>query len=164
MADKPWLHEHYEGSDSGSFDDCGPVMEFEGTFRGHILIREVPESGGQAFLGHDVFKFRFVTTNTETGKWLVERGHFNVREVTATHLGGDIWEFTARESGQFVVEDMSGKVVLRDRGMVESRYVFDTLGDGQPGGEFLEFEVTDVHGPHPSFDVDFCELALDLTG
>jgi hypothetical protein len=44
--------------------------------------------------------------------------------------------------------------------------LFDILGDGEPGGEFIEETATVVHGPHPGFgeDLPFCEIAAELTG
>ena len=70
-------------------------------------------------------------------------GHALFWEVTARHVARDIWEFTAHETGQpFVVEDSEGNLVLRDRGRVTFRALFDTEGDGQPGGILLEDEVT----------------------
>jgi hypothetical protein len=96
---------------------------------------------------------------------MVLSGHALFREVTARHVAGDIWEFTAHETGQpFVVEDSEGNLVLRDRGRATFRALFDTEGDGQPGGILLEDEVTGVPGPHPGLDIDFCELASDLIG
>jgi hypothetical protein len=69
------------------------------------------------------------------------------------------------EAGQpFVIEDADGKVVLRDRGVIRNTYLFDTLGDGQTGGSFVEELKFVVRGPHPSFDADQCAIAAELTG
>ena len=85
-------------------------------------------------------------------------------DLRATPLGGGVYEVTAIETGQpFVIEDPSGRVVLRDRGAVRGTYVFDTLGDGQPGGDVLAVTDVVVHGPHPSLDDAFCEIATALT-
>jgi hypothetical protein len=85
--------------------------------------------------------------------------------LKARHVAGDIWEFTAHEVGSpFVVEDSAGKVVLRDRGRITLRAIFDTLGDSQPGGILLHEEITGVHGPHPGLDTDFCTIATQLIG
>jgi hypothetical protein len=54
--------------------------------------------------------------------------------------------------------------VLRDRGRLTFRAVFDTLGDGEPGGELIEQELTSISGPHPGFFADFCEIATELIG
>ena len=74
-----------------------------------------------------------------------------------------MFEFRAIETGQtFTVVDAEGNVVLRDRGAVEITFLFDTLGDGMPGGEYLE-ESAIARGPHPSWDLDWCAMALELT-
>ena len=85
----------------------------------------------------------------------------------ATPLGGTIFEFEAVEAGQpFVIEDAEGNVVVRDRGALRHRIVFDTLGDDEPGGVLIEELESSVHGPHPGFadDFPFCEIAAELTG
>ena len=104
-------------------------------------------------------------TKPVTGAFFVVHGTAMFKELTGRQVEGDIWEFTAQEVGQpFVVEDSDGNVVLRDRGRLTFRALFDTLGDGEPGGELIEQELTSVSGPHPGFFGDFCEIATDLIG
>jgi hypothetical protein len=165
QAAPPVENVHFENTAVGSFDDCGFTIDFNGTDSGHSLLREVEGSDGQAFLGHNNVKFRNVLTNPETGAVMVVSGQRLTKEFTARHVDGNIWEFTAHEVGQpFVVEDSEGNVVLRDRGRITLRVLFDTLGDSQPGGDTLEVEITGVHGPHPGLFVDFCAIATDLIG
>jgi hypothetical protein len=161
----PVQHEHYSDSDSGTSEACGLTLTFEDTFSGQFLVREVKESGGQAFFAHDNYSFRSVQTNVANGKWLVIRGKGLFKEMTATNVEGNVWEFTAMDVGQpFVLEDSSGNVVLRDRGRITFRALFDTEGDGQPGGILLAEEVTGVHGPHPGLDNDLCPIVNELLG
>jgi hypothetical protein len=97
----------------------------------------------------------------------VQRGKGLFHDTKATQTSGTIYEFVAIEAGQpFVIADSTGKVVVRDRGVIRTRYLFDTLGDGTPGGVFLEAIDISVHGPHPGFaeDFPFCEIAAELTG
>jgi hypothetical protein len=166
QAAPPVEHIHGEEAETGSFEECGLTIEFDFTVTFHDVLREVPGSDGQAFLGHSNFKFRNVLTNAATGEWFVIRGHGLFKEMTARHVEGDIWEFTAHEAGQpFVVEDSDGNVVLRDRGLITRRVLFDTLGDHQPGGIVLEEEITGIHGPHPGLDpAAFCAIVTDLIG
>jgi hypothetical protein len=165
QAAPPLENSHYDFVDVGSFDDCGFTIDFESTETGHFMVREVEGSGGQAFLGHDNYQFRDVLTNPETGAFMVVHGRGLVKEFTARHVDGNIWEFTLQDVGQpFTIEDSDGNVVSRDRGRVTFRQLFDTLGDGQPGGELLEEEIISVSGPHPSIDTDFCAIATDLIG
>lgn len=164
-AAPPVDHVRGEIAEAGSFDDCGFRIDFDLTARFHVLMREARDSDGQAFLGQEDFHFRNVLTNPATGAWFLVRGDAVFKEMTARHIEGDIWEFTAQEVGQaFVVENSAGEVVLRDRGRLTLRAVFDTLGDSQPGGILLEEEITGVSGPHPGLDTDFCAIATDLIG
>lgn len=165
QAGPPLENIHYEFAESSSFDDCGFTIESDFTANGHFMVREIEGSEGQAFLGHDNYRYRDVLTNPATGAWFVVRGTAMFKELTGRQIDGDIWEFTAHEVGQpFVVEDSDGNVVLRDRGRLTFRAVFDTLGDNAPGGELIEQEVTSVSGPHPGFFGDFCEIASELIG
>jgi hypothetical protein len=161
----PTTQEHYEVLESGRSDDCGFPVDYEVAGSGQLVVREVRGSDGQAYLGHNNFKFRTVITNPATGAWMVVSGQSLFTEMTATHVEGDIWEFTTHEAGQpFVVEDSTGTVIARSRGLVTYRALFDTLGDGQPGGEVLEVEVTGIHGVHEgSFD-NICDFVIDLIG
>jgi hypothetical protein len=157
--------EHYSGTDSFSFDDCGFTIEGQTEFYGQALLRV--DKGGQAFLVKDKFWYRDVLTNTETGLWFVVRGNGLFHEIKATQVSGTIYEFVAIEAGQpFVIEDSAGNVIVRDRGVIRHTFLFDTLGDSTPGGVFLEETHTSVHGPHPAFaeDFPFCEIAAELTG
>lgn len=155
----------YSGTDSFSFDDCGFTIEGETEFYGHFRLRA--DKGGQAFYGMDKFWYRDVLTNADTGEWFVIRGNGLFSEIKAANVGGNVYEFVAIEAGQpFVVEDSSGRVIIRDRGVIRHTVLFDTLGDGAPGGILLEETHTSVHGPHPGFaeDFPFCEIAAELTG
>jgi hypothetical protein len=54
---------------------------------------------------------------------------------------------------------------LRDRGRLTLRGVFDTLGDGRPGGIKLSEEILGMNGQFPSFDeATACEVITRLIG
>jgi hypothetical protein len=157
--------EHYSGTDTFSFNDCGFWLDGQSTFYGQALLRVDP--GGEAFLVKDKFWYRDVLTNRDTGEWFVIRGNGLFHEIRATLIEGTIYEFVAIEAGQpFVIEDSDGNVIVRDRGVIRHTTLYDTLGDGTPGAEFIEETHTAVHGPHPGFadDFPFCEIAAELTG
>jgi hypothetical protein len=156
---------HYSGTSTDSFDDCGFTIDVASQFEGVMHFRV--DKGGEAFLVSDNYSYRDVLTNRDTGQWFVIRGNGLYHEVTATHVSGNVYEFVAIESGQpFVMEDSAGNIVARDRGVIRHTYLFDTLGDGTPGGVTVEETGLAVHGPHPGFadDFPFCELAAQLTG
>jgi len=99
--------EHYSGTDSFSFNDCGFWLDGETEFYGQALLRVDP--GGEAFLVKDKFWFRTVLTNRDTGEWFVIRGNVLFHEIKATHVTGTIYEFVAIEAGQpFILEDSAG--------------------------------------------------------
>jgi hypothetical protein len=155
--------EHYSGTDSFSFDDCGFTLDVESTFHGVASLRVL--KGGQAFLARDKYWYEDVYTNPDTGGWFVIRGNALFHETKGTLVEGNIYRFVAIEAGQpFAVYDSDGNLVLRDRGRIRSTVLFDTLGDGQPGGELIAIEHESLAGPHPGFNTDFCEMAADLTG
>ena len=157
--------EFFSGTDSFSYSDCGFPVDVETSFHGHALVRVL--KNGQAFLGHTNIWFEDVHTNRQTGRSFVLRGHSLFKEISGTHVEGDIYEFEAIEAGQpFVVEDSDGNVVVRDRGVIRFRSLFDTLGDGMPGGELVADLDAVVHGPHEGFseDFDFCGMVEELTG
>src|SRR5262245_11682520 len=155
--------EHYSGTDEFAIEDCEFPLSVVGTFSGHFRVKAT--KGGQAFLALDNYRYRDVVTNPETGKWFVIRANGVFHEIKATLVEGNVYEFEQHDAGQpFVVEDSDGHVVLRDRGVAIFTVVFDTLGDGMPGGEFIEEIDVSLRGPHPGFDADLCEIAAELTG
>ena len=162
----PIGHEHYEFVETGTTDECGVLVDYEWAGSGNAFVREVNGSDGQAYLGHDNYRFRTVITNSETGAWMVVRGKSLFAEIAGTQIDGNIWEFTQKVAGQpFVIEDSTGTVLARSRGLVTYRLLFDTLGDGQPGGEVLDVEVTGVHGVQQgTFDDNLCDYVVDLLG
>jgi hypothetical protein len=89
-------------------------------------------------------------------------------ELKAAHVAGNVYTFTTIEAGQpFTVRNSAGQVVLRDRGVVRHRILFDTLGDSTPGGVTIDDTIIGVGGPHPSLDQtddDFCAMVRALVG
>ena len=66
--------------------------------------------------------------------------------------------FRSVNAGQlFTARDSAGNVIFRDRGAVVETILFDTLGDGEPGGEFIDVLDTTFHGKFPSVE-GFCTI------
>ena len=160
--------EDYAGTFEESFPFCGIDVDFETEFSGSIRIREGTGPDDDAFFLQDRFSYQDTFTNPANGKFFTISGKGVFQELKATRLEGSIFEFISHEVGQpFVLRDMDGNVVLRDRGAITFRQVFDTLGDDMPGGEELDFEVVRVAGPHPGFMPDpvaQCETVVGLLG
>jgi hypothetical protein len=155
----------YSNPYSFEYDDCGFPVAVEGTASGHFRIRAGKGDLDTAFFLNDNFSYTETQTNVETGAFLTITGNAVFNEIRATRVEGTIFEFEAVEAGQpFRVYDSDGNLVLRDRGSILHRSLFDTLGDDMPGGEFIQDLPADVHGPHPGFDTDFCEIITPLIG
>jgi hypothetical protein len=156
---------HYSDDYSFDYSDCGLDVAVEGTASGHFRIRAGKGKTDTAFFLNDNFPYTETHTNVETGAFLTITGNGVFNEVKATRVEGTIFELEAVEAGQpFRVYDSDGNLVLRDRGSRRHRILFDTLGDDMPGGEVIFEFPTEVHGAHPGFDTDFCEIIRPLIG
>lgn len=154
---------HYSFTDSFTDEACGIEVEVELEGRGVFMVRQ-DKPGSPAFFASNNYSFREVVTNPQTGQWIVVTRKGNFREVKATHVDGDVYLFRAHESGQpFVIEDSSGRVVYRERGLLVYEILFDTLGDDEPGGEELNFDLVAVRGFPGAVD-DVCPIVQDLLG
>jgi hypothetical protein len=156
----------FSGTDSGT--ECGTYTR-ESTFSGWFMIRDAtPATNGQFFYFENRVEYADVITNPETGRFFTVTGSSLFKEIHALPVEGNVFTYNTIEAGQpFVVTDMTGNVVLRDVGLIEVSYVFDSLGDGTPGGALLEEpQLVRVAGPHPGFEdtFDFCVLADQLIG
>ena len=159
-ADKPYENFTYADTVEGSFEDCGMTIDFVDTFSGHILTKVVKSSAGQAFLAHNNYRFTTVYTNTSSGRSMVFSGNGTFKEVKATQVGGDVWEFTWQDAGQpLKITDLDGNVLAFERGRVSGSVVFDTLGDSQPGGVLVSESEPVFHGKFETKNLDFCDFA-----
>jgi len=159
QAAPPYEHVKYSGTDSFTTTDCGLDVSVDVAFNGVLHIRTVKDSDGQAFLAHNNYDTTETITNPANGQQLIIRANGVFHEQRATHIEGDIWAFEFLDAGTFTLSDLDGNVLLRDRGVVKVRQVFDTLGDSQPGGEILSEELLSIAGPHATEDT-FCQTYL----
>ena len=149
-------------------DLCGIEVRRDSVFSVKFVTRTGKGELDQAFFGMNVYEFSDTFTNLATDAFFTIEGHGTFRDVKATPVGGNVFEFEVLDAGAIaVVRDMEGNVVLSDRGALWQTFLFDTLGDSQPGGELLAETVDRVSGPHPLFDMDeaaFCDMVHDLIG
>jgi hypothetical protein len=144
--------------------DCGFPVEVSGVATGNFRLREGKGDDAGAFFSLDRMSFREIHTNPLTGAWFSVSGHFASNEITATRVDGSLFEFRIIKAGQpAVIEDAAGNLVARDRGVVRRTILFDTGGDDDPGGTFVDLLDLDLNGPHPSFG-NLCAIATDLIG
>ena len=167
QAVKPIEREHFEGSDSYDEQMCGLDVHIEATFSGMSSVRPAPGSD-QAFLGHFNYQFTEIITlddeDPDTTEFVRVEANGNFREQKATLLDPakpNIYQFQSVEAGTFRVYDAAGELLASNSGNLKFTTIFDTLGDGVPGGIILEETVVE-HGPPAT--ADFCEvLVAELT-
>ena len=159
QAVQPYDHFHYDESDSFTTENCGIEVSVQLRFAGVFSLWPVKGSDGQAYRGLDNYDETQHVTNPATGQQVVIHAD-GVRNINSVrHVEGDIWEFDFVDAGTSTMYAADGTVLLRDRGVVKTRALIDTLGDGQPGGEFISDERFHVGGPHSTDDA-FCTAFL----
>jgi hypothetical protein len=163
----PLVREHYSGTDSFSFDDCGFLIEGTTTFHGLFMLKEGRRGDPTPYL-FDNYDFRDVYTNPATGAWFTRDGSGMYKDLHIVNVEGTVYRFESMEVGQpFVIRDSDGNLVMRDRGGLRFGFTVDTLGDDNLDNDVF-IEGTDVlladNGHHPGYYIDFCDLAADLIG
>jgi hypothetical protein len=151
---------------SQDYEWCGIAVHEEGSLTGAVHFRVGTGELESTFFQHLTYKFATTITNTANGRFVTVVAHEVIQDVKATHLEGTLFQETFLDAGQpWVVMDMNGDIVLRDRGVVRVTVIFDTLGDDMPGGEIVDVLIDDARGPHPSWDEEeFCAIVRDTIG
>ena len=147
-----------------AYDCAGFAVEVTGVASGNFRLREGSGDDATAFFSLDRISFREIHTNPETGEWFSLSGRFASNEVGASRVEGSLFEFRSIKAGPVaVIQDSDGNLVSRDRGVLRRTILFDTGGDQEPGGEFVDLVDLDLAGPHASFG-NLCGIAAELIG
>ena len=158
--------EHYSFSDSFPDVICGVPVRHDTVESGVAHVRVGKGDLASAFFGINNYRATSTLTNEANGNIVTIEHNGVVHDTKATHVSGSIFKFTTINAGQpFTIRDMTGRVVVRDRGVIRETYLFDTLGDATPGGLYLEEIGLRVSGPHPLFPFDentFCAVVRPL--
>ena len=158
----PVEREHYSGSDSFDFDDCGFTVHEEVTFEGVFMLKAPRADGAPPYLFDNYEAHETLSAN---GRTLTIDHQGLYKDLHITLVEGTVYQFVAMEAGQpFVVRDEDGNVLIRDRGVLKSTFQVDTHGDTDlDNDKFIEgsFSVLADNGRHPGFYVDFCEVLED---
>lgn len=161
----PLEREHYSGSDSFDFAECGPVIHNETTFEGVFMLK-APTKPGAPPRYFDNYEVHEVLTANGRTLTIDHNGLF--KDLHATLVSGTTYRFVVQESGQpFVVRDEAGAVLYRDRGLLRFAFLVDTLGDNDLENDvFIDdsFELLADRGSHPGFYLDFCPVLADYFG
>lgn len=152
-------HHTFNDSREFSFDGCGFTIDISDTQRGTYLARSTD-------LGWDLEQIvvhgRATYTNPLTGAWFTLRADTLIRDVDVQVVGENLLEVTTRQSGSpFTLADSSGRVVVRDKGLLVFRARFD-VSSGEP--EYLGEEALLDRGGHPGYFLDICDVATELIG
>jgi hypothetical protein len=142
---------------------CGIEVKVEGAVSGLVNLRAGKGDKATAYFEHDVIAYR-ETWTAANGRFVTVTGKSSFNDVKAVPLGDNLFRFTLVEAGQpFRLFDSHGNLLIRDRGGVHFTIVFDTLGDGTPGGVVVEELEPSVRGPHPGFDdATLCPVLVPL--
>jgi len=135
-----------------SFDtsDCGLELHYESDVSGKSSIHPVPGST-EAFLFHDSYQFAETITlvSDPDGPFVTTEAHGNFHETHGVLLNPaepTIYEFTSLDASRFRMFDSRGAEILSGSGVFKSTAIFDTLGDGVPGAQFIEETSGIEHG------------------
>jgi hypothetical protein len=161
-------HQRFADSFSDDFELCGIPVHSDGQESGFFHQRVGTGDLDTLYFAHINVTTAETITNPTNGKFLVIESHEAIQDVQATRVEGSIFRSTQVSAGQpFVLKDMTGAIVLHNRGAVRGTILFDTLGDDTPGGVVLEVIDVRISGPHPELDMDedaFCAVVQDLIG
>jgi hypothetical protein len=151
---------------SQDYEWCGLAVHEEGSLTVTVHLRVGTGELESEFFQHLTYKLATTITNTANGRFMTVVAHEVIQDVKATHLEGTLFLETVLDAGQpWVIRDMNGDLVLRDRGVVRVSWIFDTLGDDMPGGQVVEVLSDDARGPHPSWnEEEFCAIIRDTIG
>ena len=154
----------YEDSWAFTYEDCGFPVDVSGSAAGKYVLKQGKHRSDQAFLPVDRYRIEETHVNAETGAWFTISGQGTFNEIKALPYDGTILEFHGVDAFRRTVRDADGELVMRDRGSVRFTYLFDTLGDSLPGGEWVADVSERINGPHPSEESDFCAMVTELIG
>jgi hypothetical protein len=162
----PLEREHYSFTDSFSFDDCGFLVEGVVEGEGLFMLKQGHAGDPTPYL-FDNYNVTETLTNPENDKFITITHQGLYKDLQIVNVEGTIYDFVAIESGQpFVVYDMDGNVIIRDRGNLVRMFRVDTLGDDDLSNDvFIEGSFSFIdHGAHPGFTFDFCAMLTEQIG
>ena len=158
----PLEREHYSGTDSFDFNDCGFWIHDEITFSGVFMLKAPRTDGGPPYFFDNYENHEVLTANGRTA-YIDHQGLY--KDLRITHVEGTVYQFVAHEVGQpWVLRDEDGNVLVRDRGSLRVTFQVDTLGDTDLENDvFIEesWALLRDSGRHDAFYFDFCEVATE---
>jgi hypothetical protein len=158
--------QHY--SFAGSIPDviCGVTVRHDFSGSGMYHLRVGKGDLDTLFFGIDNYESMSTLTNEANGNFVQIEHNGVAHDIKGTLVEGSIFKATTIEAGQPIrIRDMTGRIVVRERGVIRVTYLFDTQGDHTVGGVYIEQLDLQVKGPHPlvlDFDNEFCAIVRPL--
>ena len=162
----PLEREHYSFTDSFPAEDCGLDLWIDVTGSGLFMLKQGHAGDPTPYL-FDNYNVTETITNLANGEWITITHNALYKDVRIRNVEGTVYDFVAHETGQpFVVRDMDGNVIIRDRGNLVHMFTVDTQGDSDLENDvFIEGSFSFVdHGSHPGFTFDFCAMLTEEIG
>jgi hypothetical protein len=163
---KPLAHERWEWPVYDAWSDCGPAYVTEGTWVQDLLYKEARGDGPPLITWH--YDSELVTRNPRNGKYVTESFKGIWKDLKGWPVEGTIYHFVAQQTGgSYTLVDSDGKQVLKDRGLLRLEFDADVgpdPADPLDNSGIINDVLLALHGPHQSWDVDYCEILDDLIG
>lgn len=170
VSARPLAHEHYSGGESGTWDDCGLELEFQGSWHGLFTLKEGRAGDPTPYLT-DNYEWDWFNYNPANGKWFTEHGQAIYKDLQITLLEGTTYRFIAQEAGYpYEIRTSDGETIVMDQGLLRYQFDVDTKGDDDlDNDEFIEGSdlLLADHGAHPVWHMtgdEYCALVNDLLG
>src|SRR5262245_61178592 len=93
----PLVREHYNYTDSGSFDDCGFQIDFTTVGGGVFILKEGRRGDATPYL-FDNYEYDNVFTNPANGKWFTRHGDGLYKDLHIVNVEGTIYRFESVEN------------------------------------------------------------------
>ena len=107
----PLEREHYSGTDSFDFDDCGPLVHNEVTSSGVFMLKAPTKPGAPPRYFDNYEVHEVLTAN---GRTMTVDHNGLYKDLHATLVSGTTYRFVAQESGQpFVARRRHGRAALQ---------------------------------------------------
>ena len=94
----PLVREHYSGTDSFSFDDCGFTIDSTVTFGGVFMLKQGRRGDATPYY-FDNYEYDQVYTNPATGAWFTRSGNGLYKDLHIVNVAGTVYRFDLRMQG-----------------------------------------------------------------
>lgn len=155
---------HYDFvGDPEVIEFCGIEVTTIFTNQGTFHIRAGKGKNAGTFFVHNNYDISETLTNDD-GDFVTLEQNGLYKDVKATHVGGSIFEFVSSEQRLVTLRNSAGQTLLNEPGRYVQTYLFDTLGDDEPGGDFLVLLEERFSPPVQTEEDVFCGLVLAELG